>query len=87
MTPQKLITDYIVEVWMDGDADGLEPDTPIDELNIIDSAGVFDLVHYLQQEFRVSVPLRQISPANFRSVNAISALVGRLQAGEGATTA
>ncbi|MGK5543929.1 acyl carrier protein [Streptomyces sp. URMC 127] len=87
MTPQKLITDYIVEVWMDGDAGGLEPDTPIDELNIIDSAGVFDLVHFLQQEFRVTVPLRQISPANFRSVNAISALVGRLQTGEGTAPA
>ncbi|CAM5350607.1 putative acyl carrier protein PigG [Streptomyces abikoensis] len=67
---------------MDGDAGGLEPDTPIDELNIIDSAGVFDLVHFLQQEFRVTVPLRQISPANFRSVNAISDLVGRLQTGD-----
>ncbi|MFC5718660.1 acyl carrier protein [Streptomyces gamaensis] len=87
MTPQKLITDYIVEVWMDGDADGLEPDTPIDELNIIDSAGVFDLVHYLQEEFRVTVPLREIAPANFRSVSTISALVERLKAGEGAVSA
>ncbi|WP_425245684.1 acyl carrier protein [Streptomyces sp. NEAU-NA10] len=79
MTPQKLITDYIADVWMDGDAEGLEPQTPIAELNIIDSAGVFDLVHFLQTEFRITVPLHEVSLDNFRSVSAIAALVDRLR--------
>ncbi|MFB7657273.1 MULTISPECIES: acyl carrier protein [unclassified Streptomyces] len=87
MTSRKLITDYIADAWMDGDAEGLEPDTPIAELNIIDSAAVFDLVHYLQSEFRVTVPLREVTPRNFRSVNAICALVDRLRQNEGGSAA
>lgn len=87
MTPSKLITDYIADVWMDGDAEGLEPETPIAELNIIDSAGIFDLVHYLQNEFRITVPLREVSLKNFRSVRAISDLVVRLQQAEGGSAA
>ncbi|GHD88865.1 acyl carrier protein [Streptomyces naganishii] len=87
MTPRKLITDYIADVWMDGDAEGLEPETPIAELNIIDSAGIFDLVHYLQGEFRVTVPLQEVTPRNFRSVDAICALVERLRQDEGGSAA
>nr|BAG84262.1 putative peptidyl carrier protein [Streptomyces griseoviridis] len=79
MTPQNLIFDYIADVWMDGDAEGLEDETPIAELNIIDSAGIYDLVHYLQGEFRITVPLQDISLKNFRSVSTITALVDRLQ--------
>ncbi|MFD5654815.1 MULTISPECIES: acyl carrier protein [unclassified Streptomyces] len=87
MTPRKLITDYIADAWMGGDAEGLEPDTPIAELNIIDSAAIFDLVHYLQGEFRVTVPLPEVTLQNFRSVNAICALVDRLKQNEGGTAA
>ncbi|MCC9710698.1 acyl carrier protein [Streptomyces sp. MNU76] len=87
MTSRELITDYIVDVWMDGDAESLEPDTPITELNIIDSAGIFDLVHYLQSELRISIPVQEISPKNFRSVNAIAELVDRLRKGEGGNAA
>jgi acyl carrier protein len=87
MTPQKLITDYIVDVWMDGDAESLEPDTPIAELNIIDSVGIFDLVHFLQREFCITVPLREVTLDNFRSVNAIFALVDRMREDEGGNAA
>ena len=87
MTSRELITDYIVDVWMDGDAEGLEPETPIAELNIIDSVVVFDLVHHLQSTLRISIPVREISLKNFRSVNAIAELVDRLQESQGGNAA
>ncbi len=87
MTSRELITDYIVDVWMDGDAEGLEPETPIAELNIIDSVGVFDLVHHLQSTLRISIPVQEISLRNFRSVNAIAELVDRLQESQGGNAA
>ncbi|WP_371525596.1 acyl carrier protein [Streptomyces sp. NBC_01283] len=87
MTPQKLITDYIVDVWMDGDADGIEPETPIAELNIIDSVGIFDLVHHLQDEFRITVPVSEVSLKNFRSINSICDLVERLRKEKGGSAA
>ncbi|MFD9905357.1 acyl carrier protein [Streptomyces sp. NPDC059063] len=80
MSTEQSIINYIADVWLDGDAEGLDAHLPIAELNIIDSAGIFDLVHYLQSDFRVTVPLQEISPANFRTVDAIAALVERLRA-------
>ncbi|WP_030568402.1 acyl carrier protein [Streptomyces aureocirculatus] len=80
MTTEESIINYIADVWLDGDTEGLDAQLPITELNIIDSAGIFDLVHYLQSDFRVTVPLQEISPANFRTVDSIAALVERLRA-------
>ncbi|MFI6053200.1 acyl carrier protein [Streptomyces violascens] len=77
-TEQSLIR-YIADNWLDGDAEGLDENTPITELNVIDSAGIFDLVHHLQDEYRVAVPLPDIAPSNFRTIRAIADLVHRLQ--------
>ncbi len=72
MTAADFLIGYIADAWMGGDAAGLRADTPIIELNIIDSAAIFDLVH-AQAEFGVTVPLPEITPANFGSVGAIAA--------------
>lgn len=80
MSTEQSIMDHIAAVWLDGDAEGLDAQSPILELNIIDSAAIFDLVHHLQDSFRITVPLPDISPDNFRSVGAIAALVDRLRA-------
>jgi len=80
MTTAQSLIKYISDVWLNGDAGGLDEHVPIIELNIIDSAEIFDLVHYLQSEFRVAIPLQEISPTNFRSIASIAALVERLQA-------
>jgi acyl carrier protein len=77
-----VLAKYIGDVWMGGDASGLTDELPLIELNIIDSVAMFDFVHFLQSEFRVSVPLSQITPQNFASITAIESLVRRLQAAE-----
>ncbi|MFD1660501.1 acyl carrier protein [Streptomyces caeni] len=82
-TIEKSITQHIVDIMLDGDAEGLDSRTPLMELNIVDSAGIFDLVHFLQSEFRIAVPLPEVSPENFATVNSIAALVERLRASEG----
>lgn len=87
MTPEKLITDYIAYVWMDGDAESLEPETPIAELNIVDSMGIFDLVSFLQSTFDVTVPTQDVTLKNFRSVQTISDLVSRLHEDDGGQAA
>lgn len=80
MTTAQSLIKYVSDVWLNGDASGLDEHVPIIELNIIDSAEIFDLVHYLQSEFRIAIPLREVSPVNFRNIAAIAALVERLQA-------
>lgn len=78
-TMEQELIDYIAEVWLGGDSEGLDAEAPILELNIIDSAAIFDLVHHLQDRFKISVPLQEIAPENFRTVAAIAALVDRLR--------
>lgn len=80
MTIEEHLMCYISDTWMDGDRDGLDEKTPLIELNIVDSAGMFELVHHLQIEYRITVPLREVTPHNFQNVKAIAALVVRLQA-------
>ena len=75
---QSLLT-YIADTWMKGDADGLDENVPLLELNIIDSSEIFDLVHHVQTQYRVTVPLREVAPDNFRTVGTIAALVERLR--------
>lgn len=82
-TIETSITDHIVEALLNGDGEGLDSTTPLMELNIVDSAGIFDLVHFLQGEFRITVPLPEVSPENFATVNSIAALVERLRTSEG----
>lgn len=79
MTTEHSIMSYIADTWMGGDATGLDADVPLVELNIIDSADIFELVHHLQEQYRVAVPLREISPPNFRTVATIAQLIDRLQ--------
>ncbi|MCF6521794.1 acyl carrier protein [Streptomyces sp. JJ36] len=83
MTTEQSIINHIAKVLLDGDSDGLDSETPLTELNIIDSAGIFDLVHHLQSEFRVTVPLPEVSPENFATVSAMAALVDRLREDQG----
>jgi peptidyl carrier protein len=79
MTTQQSLMRYIADTWMDGDPTGLDADSNLVELNVIDSAAIFDLVHHLQVAYQVRVPLPEVTPDNFRSVAAIAALVDRLR--------
>ncbi|MCZ9349132.1 acyl carrier protein [Streptomyces mutabilis] len=82
MTIEERLVSYIADTWLEGDPDGLDEDTPLIELNIVDSPGMFELVHHLQFEYRITVPLREVTPDNFQSVKTIATLIVRLQ-GEG----
>lgn len=79
MSAEQSLIAYIAENWMDGNAEGLDGDLPIIELNIIDSAAIFDVVLFLQREFGVDVPVHEVTPDNFRTIKSIAALAGRLR--------
>ncbi|MEV6279622.1 acyl carrier protein [Nocardia sp. NPDC051832] len=77
MTASDFLLEHIAGAWLNGDGEGLRADTPLLELNIISSAEVFDLVHSIQAEFDIAIPLPEIRPENFRSVNTIADLIER----------
>ncbi|MBY6243037.1 acyl carrier protein [Methylosinus sp. Sm6] len=69
----------VAETCAGGDVDQIELDTPLLELNFLDSSALFDLVDLLNREADVVIPLREVTPNNFGSVQAIIDLVERLQ--------
>jgi peptidyl carrier protein len=84
MTIQQDLITHIAAEWLGGDAEGLDADVSLTELNVIDSAAIFDLVHHLQATYRISIPLGQVVPDNFETVRSIASLVERLRQAEGA---
>jgi acyl carrier protein len=77
----------ISELYLDNDDDQLDIDTPLLELNIIDSSAIFDLVNLLRQETGIVIPINEVTPDNFASVQAMLDLVGRLQSDRQCTVA
>ncbi|BDV36238.1 acyl carrier protein [Methylocystis iwaonis] len=69
----------IAETCAGCESDQIELDTPLLELNFLDSSAFFDLVDLLNREAGVAIPLREVTPDNFASVRAIIDLVERLQ--------
>ena len=64
-----------------GDGTRICADTPLLELNILDSAALFDVVDFVHRSFDIGIPVTEVHPDNFASVAMLARLVGRLQAG------
>lgn len=79
MTIERDITTYVADTCLGGDTQDLTAEVSLTDMNIIDSAAIFDLVHYLQIRFRINVPLAEVTPANFATIKTIAALVERLR--------
>ena len=77
----------IVDNYAGGDGDEIDAETPLLELNIIDSSSLFDLVDLLNREAGVAIPLQEVTPTNFASVQAMLDLVTRLKAAQPACPA
>jgi acyl carrier protein len=73
----KLLT-FITNNYLDGGGLDFEMDTPLLDLNIIDSSSLFDLVEWIRKETGKSIPLQEVKPSNFNSVQAVVDLVQRL---------
>jgi acyl carrier protein len=74
---KKQITDFIVENFLFGNADGLKDDTSFLEGGIIDSTGVLELVTFLEEEFSIDVDDEDLIPENLDTINNVVAYVGR----------
>jgi acyl carrier protein len=51
--------------------------------DVIDSMGIQMLVPYLEHEYNIAIPDLELVPENFNTINDISAMVTKLQGGNG----
>jgi acyl carrier protein len=73
---QKLI-DFIGSSFLDSGSQ-LTADTPLLDLNILDSASLFDVVDFVRAQWHVHIPPAEMHPGNFASIGRLDLLIHRL---------
>ncbi len=68
---------FIRDQILFGQADGLSPTTPLLELGILDSFGLFKLTAHLNERYSVDIKADQITGSDFRDIASITRLVVR----------
>lgn len=59
----------------------LSPEDSLLESGLVDSAGIFTIVAFLESEFNITVPDEDIVPEHFESVKSVAAYVESRQHG------
>jgi acyl carrier protein len=79
LVKEKIIK-YINDDVLEGQGYGINADTELLALGIIDSLTLVSLVNFISKEFSIEVPQEKIVPEEFLSVNTIACLIQSLQA-------
>ncbi len=81
MNVQEQLKQFVTSEFMyEQDSKALSPDLDLLNQGIIDSMGILDLVSYLEQTFNIQVTDEEITPENFRNLNALTHFVqGKVQ--------
>lgn len=82
----EILSQFIIEQFLDGDGAELQEDTPLLEWGVIDSIAMFTLLRFIKERFAIEIPDTEVSPRNFHSIEVLQRLVSRLlreQGGEG----
>lgn len=69
---------FIVEKFLEGHGEGLEVDSPMLELGIINSFSLAELVGWIETQWGIRIPDRELTPENLESIGALAELLGRL---------
>ena len=81
MSVEKKIRDYILENYLfTDDQNALSSSDSFLEKGIIDSTGILEIIHFLEDEFEVRVEDEEMVPENLDSVNNIVQFVVKKQA-------
>jgi acyl carrier protein len=72
---QAELRSFIADWFRDGREEGLEEDTPLVTSGIVDSAGVIEVVDFLERRFGVRVGDQDLSLANCNTLRGLTELV------------
>ena len=77
---KKAIYDYIVGTWLSGDGRGLDDDTDLHQLGVLDSFSTLSLISFLEGTFKIQIEPSEINAESLRSIGAIAGLVQQKRA-------
>ncbi len=76
--PRSAIRTFILGQFLAGaEASALVDDQSLERSGAIDSAGMLELIMFLEETFAFTVEAEEALPSNFDTVNALVAYVGR----------
>ena len=73
------IRTFVADWFRDGRGEGLEPDTPLVTSGIVDSAGVLEVVEFLERRFGVKIHETDLTLRNCNTLTALTELVAQRQ--------
>ncbi len=68
---------FIVDTFLFGDDSNLKDDTPFMANGIIDSTGILELIHFLEQTYHIKIHDDELLPENLDSLKNISHFLKR----------
>ena len=71
------IRTFVADWFRDGKEEGLDDDTPLVTSGIVDSAGVLEVVEFLERRFGVRVEDADVTVANCNTLRGLTELVKR----------
>jgi acyl carrier protein len=74
-TIEDRVREFVLKQFPLARKNGLKPEERWLESGLIDSLGILDLVHFLEEEFTVQVTDEELLPDNFQSLQAVAAFV------------
>ena len=78
MTRRQQIKQFILGNFLFTDDDNaLADDTSLIQQGIVDSTGILELIMFLEETWSIKVPPEEMTPANFETVAAVDAYLGR----------
>ncbi len=71
------IRSFIVDTFLFGDGGGLEDAASFQELGIVDSTGILELIDFLEREVGLEIKEDELLPENFDSIELVLAFIER----------
>ena len=80
MSTSEEVRSYILSVHLPGEnPDMLSNEDDLLDMGILDSMAIMQLVDYLEKHYGITVPTEEIDPANFESINALTAFIDKMR--------
>lgn len=79
------LTRYVQTRFLPKGTEALAADAPLLQLGILTSLNTTELIAHIQEQYRLYIPPEDVVGRNFKSLQAISGLVFRLQGDPAAT--
>jgi acyl carrier protein len=78
---ESAICDLIVAEILNGEGDGLDADTPLIDLNILDSFKIMTLLAFIEKDLGVMITPEELGSETFGSIRNISAVIDAKKTG------